>query len=153
MKNKKRAGVTLLELILAISVLLIIIVPLGNIFLASNRINAFAQDVTIASLTAQMFVEENIGLTIGELEARFYPFLTIAPDPSKNNIELMDGVIEKEWNGFLIEGIYTQRYYNDPVIGYIARPLVDLVVNVRANAEGSILAQHQVVLNTGHRGL
>ena len=67
--GKRRSGVSLLELLLAVGILLIAIAPIFGLYTASLRANALAHRVTIATLTAQLRIEEFVGLTAGEVAA------------------------------------------------------------------------------------
>jgi len=61
--NKKRAGVTLVELILAISVLTMITAPILGVMVSSFSTSAQALEMKNASFAAQQVMEEFIGRT------------------------------------------------------------------------------------------
>lgn len=58
---KNRAGVTLLELIIAIGILAIVTAPIFTLLFSSVRLNAQAHRVTMATFTAQQRMEELVG--------------------------------------------------------------------------------------------
>ena len=64
---KRESGVTLLELILAMGILLIIMVPMFNIFYVSTRNNVIAYRIKTATLIAQQHMEEFVGLNQDEV--------------------------------------------------------------------------------------
>lgn len=68
--NKQKSGFSLLELLVAISLLMVITVPILGMFVTSTRIASASYKTTIASLTAQMRVEELVGLTRDELDGK-----------------------------------------------------------------------------------
>lgn len=65
--KKNRGGFTLLELVVAVSLLMVVMVPVLGMYVTSTRLSATAYKTTIASLTAQMRIEELVGLTEPEL--------------------------------------------------------------------------------------
>ena len=166
MKNKKTAAVTLIELIIAITILIIIIVPLASMFITSTRTNVWARDITIASLTAQLFVEENIGLTdeniferfsywayaveidgntYNALQETYYEEFTDAEGNPYSVPHPLNGAIQLSyWNGFHVTAVYTPQPNQ--------RWLIELRVYVRHEEGGNVLASHTVILNTGPGG-
>jgi len=78
--NKRRAGVTLLELIVAISLLTAATAPLLAVMVSSFHSSAQAQEMKNASFAAQQVMEELIGRSwngheLGADPGRFNPFL------------------------------------------------------------------------------
>ncbi|MCL2816471.1 MAG: prepilin-type N-terminal cleavage/methylation domain-containing protein [Oscillospiraceae bacterium] len=73
MKNKlnksKKSGVTLTELIIAMAIFAMVTAPIIGMFTYSTRLSASAYKMTMASIIAQMKMEELIGLTDAELTA------------------------------------------------------------------------------------
>ena len=77
--NKKRAGVTLVELILAISLLTVATAPILSVMVSSFHTSAQAQQLKTANFAAQQVMEELIGRewngqSIGD-PSRFQPYL------------------------------------------------------------------------------
>ena len=70
--NKKRAGVTLVELIIAISILTAVTAPIMAVMVSSFQVSAQAQEMKNASFAAQQAMEELIGRSWnGPLNATF----------------------------------------------------------------------------------
>lgn len=69
-KAKKNAGMTLTEVIIAVALLLIITGPILGVYVFSARANAILHRNTTASYTAQLLMEEYVGLTKTELESK-----------------------------------------------------------------------------------
>jgi type II secretory pathway pseudopilin PulG len=67
LQKKSTAGVTLLELILAVTILLIVFVPITSMFVTSSTEGARARKLTIATFIAQQKIEELVGLNWAEL--------------------------------------------------------------------------------------
>ena len=67
MKNKKRSGFTLLELILAVTLLIIVFVPITGIIAHSIRVNVQTHIVTAATMAAHLRMEELVGLNATEI--------------------------------------------------------------------------------------
>jgi len=65
----KRSGVTLTELIIAMAIFAMVTVPIISMFTYSTRLSAAAYKMTMASIIAQMKMEELIGLDDDELTA------------------------------------------------------------------------------------
>jgi prepilin-type N-terminal cleavage/methylation domain-containing protein len=91
MQGKAKKGFTLLELIIAIGVLAIATIPIYNMFMTSTRFNAQSHKLTIATFTAQLRMEELVGLNFEELEKAI-------PDPTD----------KKPFNGFLVQAVYDE---------------------------------------------
>lgn len=70
-KLNKDAGFSLLELLIAVIILAIIVIPLLNMFLSSNRINVKSRQTLRATTLAQDIMEGLKAYDIEELQAQF----------------------------------------------------------------------------------
>lgn len=64
---KYKKGVTLLELIIAMGVLIVVAVPILVLMFQSVRLNADAHRLTMATFAAQQRIEEFVGLNLEEI--------------------------------------------------------------------------------------
>jgi Tfp pilus assembly protein PilE len=112
--DKKRAGLSLIELVIAVSILVIATVPVYNVFVTATRINATTHKTSIAIFTAQLYIEECVGLkdTPAELQAKV---------PAR-------GVMNANYNGYNLRAERFDAGYAD---------LVGIRVTVYEGAVGS----------------
>lgn len=68
LKNKRISGVTLVELLLSLAILMVIIVPISMLFMQSMMVTAQSTRALIAVTTAQLHMEELIGRRMEDLE-------------------------------------------------------------------------------------
>jgi prepilin-type N-terminal cleavage/methylation domain-containing protein len=137
MKNKTKKGFTLLELIIAIAVLAIATVPIYNMFMTSNRFNAQSHKLSVATFTAQMRMEELVGLNLEQLgfdedeEGNITPLqVTEGPDL---------------YNGFKVKVVCEQ--YEDTDTGIVYPTLFKATVTVYEHDEVTVLCTEENILN------
>lgn len=70
-KLNRDAGFSLLELLIAVVILAIIVIPLLNLFLSSNRLNIKSRQTLRATTAAQDIMEGLKAYNIEELKAQF----------------------------------------------------------------------------------
>lgn len=70
-KRNKDAGFSLVELLIAVVILAIIVIPLLNVFLSSNRLNIKSRKTLRATTAAQDIMEGLKAYDINELKAQF----------------------------------------------------------------------------------
>jgi prepilin-type N-terminal cleavage/methylation domain-containing protein len=116
MKNKKNAGVTLLELIIAVVIMALVTFPILGLYSTSVRLNATGHNITGASFTAQLVMEEMIGLPRGNAAT---PNSILGRTTPPNNIT--------HPNGYTV--IATSVVFN-PVTEPVLRDLVRVTVDV-----------------------
>jgi prepilin-type N-terminal cleavage/methylation domain-containing protein len=63
LRKKSKAGVTLIELLMAIVILVIAVIPITSVYVTSLREAAHARRLTIATFVAQQKIEEMVGLS------------------------------------------------------------------------------------------
>ena len=137
MKNKKRSGISLLELVVALGILLIIAVPLGNMFFFSTRTNVQVHNFTMASLTAQLVIEEFTGISREQFENRFGHDLASGinfPLPPRH-----------DWNGFDVYINFEPHNEHDV--------LVHLTVDVSSIGGEQHFVSHDTIINIAPQGL
>lgn len=108
-KLNKDAGFSLLELLIAVVILAIIVIPLMNLFLSSNRINIKSRQTLRATTLAQDIMEGLKAYDIEELQAQFTKpadgFYVIDDNLIKGAVAEETGM-EVDGSGNHIEGIY-----------------------------------------------
>ena len=87
-KQNRDAGFSLLELLIAVIILAIIVIPLMNLFLTSNRINIKARQTLRATTAAQDIMEGLKAYNIEELKAQF-------DDPPRSDFYVIDSRLIK----------------------------------------------------------
>ena len=70
-KQNKDAGFSLVELLIAVVILAIIVIPLMNLFVSSNRINIKSRQTLRATTVAQDIMEGLKAYNIEEIRAQF----------------------------------------------------------------------------------
>lgn len=108
-KLNKDAGFSLLELLIAVVILAIIVIPLMNLFLSSNRINIKSRQTLRATTLAQDIMEGLKAYDIEELQAQFTKpadgFYVIDDNLIKGAVAEETGM-EVDGSGNPMEGIY-----------------------------------------------
>lgn len=87
-KLNKDAGFSLLELLIAVIILAIIVIPLMNLFLTSNRLNIKSRQTLRATTAAQDIMEGLKAYNIEELKAQF-------ADPPESDFYVIDSRLIK----------------------------------------------------------
>lgn len=87
-KLNRDAGFSLLELLIAVIILAIIVIPLMNLFLSSNRLNIKSRQTLRATTAAQDIMEGLKAYNIEELKAQF-------ADPPKSDFYVIDSRLIK----------------------------------------------------------
>lgn len=87
-KLNRDAGFSLLELLIAVIILAIIVIPLMNLFLTSNRLNIKSRQTLRATTAAQDIMEGLKAYNIEELKAQF-------ADPPKSDFYVIDSRLIK----------------------------------------------------------
>lgn len=107
-KLNKDAGFSLLELLIAVVILAIIVIPMLNLFLASNRLNIKSRQTLRATTLAQDIMEGLKAYDIEELKTQFTPgneFYVIDDNLIKGAIAEETGM-EVDESGNPTPGIY-----------------------------------------------
>lgn len=108
-KRNKDAGFSLLELLIAVVILAIIVIPLLNVFLSSNRLNIKSRETLRATTAAQDIMEGLKAYDIKELKAQFADpasgFYVIDSRLVKGGLK-EEEALEKDPSGKLIPGLY-----------------------------------------------
>lgn len=108
-KRNKDAGFSLVELLIAVVILAIIVIPLLNVFLSSNRLNVKSRKTLRATTAAQDIMEGLKAYDINELKEQFADpasgFYVIDSRLIKGGVEERDD-LEKDGSGNLIPGFY-----------------------------------------------
>lgn len=125
-KLKKQAGMTLLEVLIALALLSVIVAPVLGMFVTGTRLTTASYKLTSASVTAQMRMEELVGLDkdelSGELGTREY------------------------YNGFEVEAERTET-------GFGFENLIEVTVTVYDSDGTSVLATQTNILNVALGGV
>lgn len=108
-KLNKDAGFSLLELLIAVVILAIIVIPMLNVFLTSNRLNIKSRETLRATTAAQDIMEGLKAYDIKELKEQFADpasgFYVIDSRLIKGGVKEEDA-LEKDPSGNLIPGLY-----------------------------------------------
>lgn len=108
-KLNKDAGFSLLELLIAVVILAIIVIPLLNLFLSSNRLNIKSRQTLRATTAAQDIMEGLKAYNIEEIKEQFDKpadgFYVIDSRLIKGGVKEEDA-LEKDPSGNLIPGLY-----------------------------------------------
>lgn len=88
-KLNKNAGFSLVELLIAITILAIIVIPLLNVFLTSNKLNIKSRQTLRATTMAQDIMEGLKAYNIEELKAQFN-------NPSEGFYVIDDSIVKGE---------------------------------------------------------
>jgi prepilin-type N-terminal cleavage/methylation domain-containing protein len=70
MKNKKKSGLSLLELAIAVAIITIAALPILGLYRTSISLNVQGHKITAATFIAQLEMEQLIGLGWSEIESR-----------------------------------------------------------------------------------
>ena len=164
--NRKTKGFTLLELIIAMAVLLIVMVPMFNIFFYSSRNNALAYHIKTATLIAQQRIEEFVGLKVDfEVTSVGYGVLLGGENQIKSFLNEYYNESSSDPALFLMtDGVYTIEAGVEPagvatavpgggitVTGENNLPLVSITVSV--SYDGSVLCTQNVLINAAPGGI
>lgn len=108
-KLNKDAGFSLVELLIAVVILAIILIPLLNVFLSSNRLNIRSRKTLRATTAAQDIMEGLKAYDINELKEQFADpasgFYVIDSRLIKGGVEERDD-LEKDGSGNPVPGLY-----------------------------------------------
>lgn len=108
-KLNKDAGFSLLELLIAVVILAIIVIPLMNLFLSSNRLNIKSRETLRATTAAQDIMEGLKAYNIEEIKTQFDDpasgFYVIDSRLIKGDVEEVEA-LEKDPSGNPIPGLY-----------------------------------------------
>lgn len=108
-KLNKDAGFSLLELLIAVIILAIIVIPLLNLFLSSNRLNIKSRQTLRATTAAQDIMEGLKAYNIEEIKTQFDDpsrgFYVIDSRLIKGEVDEVEA-LEKDPSGNPIPGLY-----------------------------------------------
>ncbi|MCL2665950.1 MAG: prepilin-type N-terminal cleavage/methylation domain-containing protein [Defluviitaleaceae bacterium] len=136
---KKQFGLTLLEVVIAVAVLAVATVPIYGLFVSSTRINVASHRLTAATFTAQLFIEECVGLNRIELEEKFNV------QNGSTGFDWESDAITKEYNGFTIKAYYQNHHdYKDLVTVYVSVLDTDLT---------TVMITQQNIINVAPGGM
>lgn len=157
-KLNKDAGFSLLELLIAVIILAIIVIPLLNMFLSSNRINVKSRQTLRATTLAQDIMEGLKAYDIEELQAQFNNptdgFYVIDDNMIKGAVAEEDGMEALEVDpvtGNPSEGIYYFSLRKVAMQGseFDALVKVDAREYMEPGPHGNALDGDPLVLNKG----
>ncbi len=153
-KLNKDAGFSLLELLIAVVILAIIVIPLLNLFLSSNRINIKSRQTLRATTLAQDIMEGLKAYDIEELQAQFTKpadgFYVIDDNLIKGAVAEETGM-EEDGSGNHMEGIYYFSLQKVALQGseFDALVKVDAREYMEPGTHGNALDGDPLVLNKG----
>lgn len=153
-KLNKDAGFSLLELLIAVVILAIIVIPLLNLFLSSNRINIKSRQTLRATTLAQDIMEGLKAYDIEELQAQFTKpadgFYVIDDNLIKGAVAEETGM-EVDGSGNPMEGIYYFSLQKVALQGseFDALVKVDAREYMEPGTHGNALDGDPLVLNKG----
>lgn len=153
-KLNKDAGFSLLELLIAVVILAIIVIPLLNLFLSSNRINIKSRQTLRATTLAQDIMEGLKAYDIEELQAQFTKpadgFYVIDDNLIKGAVAEETGM-EVDGSGDPMEGIYYFSLQKVALQGseFDALVKVDAREYMEPGTHGNALDGNPLVLNKG----
>lgn len=153
-KLNKDAGFSLLELLIAVVILAIIVIPLLNLFLSSNRINIKSRQTLRATTLAQDIMEGLKAYDIEELQAQFTKpadgFYVIDDNLIKGAVAEETGM-EVDGSGDPMEGIYYFSLQKVALQGseFDALVKVDAREYMEPGTHGNALDGDPLVLNKG----
>jgi len=130
--GKKTKGLTLVEIIIAMAVLIIVTAPIIGMFVMGTRISVTSYKMNIASFTAQMSIEELMGLDREEIE---------------DEIDLDNGII-KHYNGFHVKLEIAEREHENKEQLILIRATVYDTDYDTVTGTGSVLCQYEQVIET-----
>lgn len=104
-KKNQNAGFSLVELLVAITILLIVVVPILHSFITASKTNAKAKKIMQATSTAQNIMEEFKAYTLEELKASY----TITENADGTYLVEMDNVS-------VGKGTYNAKVLLDPTL-------------------------------------
>ena len=156
--KKTDGGITLLELIIAITVLITVMVPMFNVFYHSSRNNVLAYHIKTAQLIAQQSLEEFVGLRISFAYDEGVAVIDVDGDDYINQVK---SFIESKYgdDNSRTDGYYTVVVEADPPV-YLSDaelrgmsggtlPLVEITVSV-LSADDKELCVQSVLINAQH---
>lgn len=153
-KLNKDAGFSLLELLIAVVILAIIVIPLLNLFLSSNRINIKSRQTLRATTLAQDIMEGLKAYDIEELQTQFTKpadgFYVIDDNLIKGAVAEETGM-EEDGSGNHMEGIYYFSLQKVALQGseFDALVKVDAREYMEPGTHGNALDGDPLVLNKG----
>ena len=153
-KLNKDAGFSLLELLIAVVILAIIVIPLLNLFLSSNRINIKSRQTLRATTLAQDIMEGLKAYDIEELQTQFTKpadgFYVIDDNLIKGAVAEETGM-EVDGSGDPMEGIYYFSLQKVALQGSEFDALVKLDAReyMEPGTHGNALDGDPLVLNKG----
>jgi prepilin-type N-terminal cleavage/methylation domain-containing protein len=151
LKRKQRKGLTLVELIIAVTVLAIAVAGTVTIFHVGFDASRRANDVTIASIEAQLWMERMVGLTLtqmlAEMKAVHDPADWGAVFPSHGNVGDY-GILITHGNAPDVDALLNDILRQITV--YVYRP-GELNTGTAANPENWIF-RHGNILNVDPTG-
>lgn len=108
-KLNRNAGFSLVELLIAVTILAIIVIPLMHLFLTSTRLNVKSRQTLRATTVAQDIMEGLKAYDVDELQQQFnHPldgFYVVDDKLIKGSVQ-EEGEREKDGSGNVIEGLY-----------------------------------------------
>lgn len=147
--NKKTAGMTLIEILVALGLLALITAPILGVYVMGTRISAASYEATIASYTAQQCMEEFVGLS----EEEFSTPAIAARLGFSGRTSFIGGYelsFEKEDNDLTVKSTVT---FGDVEIDGIVYPSLARAVVTVYNAGGSVLCSQENLLNITEGGV
>ncbi len=134
MRNQRtrRAGVTLMELVIAMGLLAIVAAPILGMYMASTRMSALSYKITVASLFAQRCMEELVGQEVGVISG--------FAGGQEYKTELMFTATVESFEEETEGG------------GDVSPHLWRVRVTVTETGTGNVLSTHTDILNVGERG-
>lgn len=148
MKHKKRKGVTLLELMVAVAILSMAVIPVMAMLVGSVRANMQSHRITIAIFIAQQAVEEFVGRTWeGDTGLSSHSWNTPLPEAAGN------------LGNFYVVSTYRRNTPSTPIAAphpLHSTNLMEVTVHVYDSASPatrSLLARHSHIINIQPGGL
>lgn len=135
-ENKKTAGMTLVELLIAIGVLVVVTAPILGLYVMGTRISAASYKLTSASCTAQLRMEELVGLTERELRG--------------GAIENPLTLDNYDYNGFRVIAVVE---FNNVVFAGVYYPALARAVVTVYDDDGTVLCVQENYLNIAQGGV
>ena len=124
LEGKQNKGFTIVEVLIAITILAIIVVPLLQAFVTSSRTNAKAKQLMKATTLAQNVMEELKANSLEEIARQFNGY------QSSNSISSLGNAREASWDTSELKYVYPT-----------ANPSVIAADNPTANPKGLFVGQ------------
>ena len=114
----KKEGFTLLELIIAMAILAITMMPILYMYTNTVHMNVLGHKITIATFTAQLKMEELVGLSEKELRVAF--------GLNANSTGAIPDFVDENYNGYKVVSSISLRHNEMDALALVTIRVLDL---------------------------